>query len=440
MSFFRGISVPASRCFAHRAATLFLSTLPGLLLSQSAFAANITVASPVSGARVASTLWVRAHNVGCSGMGPVAFGYSIDNSTAITWGVTAYDIDVTKVAAKPGAHVVHFKSWTARGLCPVVNTAFTASAPTSVGSPTGGGSGSTTGSGSGTTTGGGSSTGSGSGTTTNGGGPSSGGSSGSATSGGGSSTDSGSGSTTSGGGSSTGNPGTGSSGTPPSSGSGDIPTNAVSSGYLDGKVWAFEKDQAVGGGARGSSVFPATTPLYDEAREFYMTYSQRGGVRWHISFANDTKATHFVYDTYVYIVDPTQVANLELDMNQVMSDGRTVIFGTQCSIYSKTWEYTLVAHGTQWHPSNIPCNPQSWAAKTWHHVQIASHRDDKGNVSYDWVNFDGVHSEFVNATVNSAEGLGWQKGTLLINFQLDGANKDGGTITAYAHNVTVLRW
>ena len=388
MSFFRGISVPAGRCFAHRAATLFLSTLPGLLLSQSAFAANITVASPVSGARVASTLWVRAHNVGCSGMGPVAFGYSIDNSTAITWGVTAYDIDVTKVTAKPGAHVIHFKSWTARGLCPVVNAVFTASTPTSGGTPTGGGSGSTT----------------------------------------------------SGGGSSTGNPGTGSNGTPPSSGSGDIPTNAVSSGYLDGKVWAFEKDQAVGGGARGSSVFPATTPLYDEAREFYMTYSQRGGVRWHISFANDTKATHFVYDTYVYIVDPTQVANLELDMNQVMSDGRTVIFGTQCSIYSKTWEYTLVAHGTQWHPSNIPCNPQSWAAKTWHHVQIASHRDDKGNVSYDWVNLDGVHSEFVNATVNSAEALGWQKGTLLINFQLDGANKDGGTITAYAHNVTVLRW
>ena len=63
-------------------------------------------------------------------------------------------------------------------------------------------------------------------------------------------------------------------------------------------------------------------------------------------------------------------------------------------------------------------------AKTWHHVQIASHRDDKGNVSYDWVNLDGAHSEFVNATVNSAEALGWQKGTLLINFQLDGANKD----------------
>ena len=96
---------------------------------------------------------------------------------------------------------------------------------------------------------------------------------------------------TSGGGSSTGNPGTGSSGTPPSSGSGDIPTNAVSSGYLDGKVWAFEKDQAVSGEARGSSVFPATTPLYDEAREFYMTYSKRGALKLEMSEGNWVKPT-----------------------------------------------------------------------------------------------------------------------------------------------------
>jgi hypothetical protein len=61
-------------------------------------------------------------------------------------------------------------------------------------------------------------------------------------------------------------------------------------------------------------------------------------------------------------------------------------------------------------------------------------------VSYDWVNVDGVHSEFAKASGNAAEALGWQKGTLLINFQLDGASKDSGTITAYAHDVTVLRW
>jgi hypothetical protein len=232
--------------------------------------------------------------------------------------------------------------------------------------------------------------------------------------------------------------GSGSTGTNPASG--QIPSNAVTSEYLDGKQWAFGADPAMGGAARGSSVFPATTPLYDDAREFYMTYSRLGGVRWHISFAKDTNATHFVYDTYVYVDDPTQLANIEMDMNQVMSDGRTVIFGTQCSVYSKTWEYTFISNGTHWHPSNLPCNPQSWAPRTWHHVQIASHRDGEGNVTYDWVNLDGAHSEFANATVNSAEALGWQKGTLLINFQLDGASKESGTVTAYVHDVTVVRW
>ena len=72
-----------------------------------------------------------------------------------------------------------------------------------------------------------------------------------------------------------------------------------------------------------------------------MTYSSRGGMRWHLAFAKDTTATHFVYDSYIYLTDPSQVANIELDMNQVMANGKTVIFGTQCSGYSKTWEYTV---------------------------------------------------------------------------------------------------
>ena len=171
-----------------------------------------------------------------------------------------------------------------------------------------------------------------------------------------------------------------------------------------------------------------------------MTYSSRGGERWHLAFAKDTESTHFVYDTYIYLTDPSQVANIELDMNQVISNGKTVIFGTQCSTYSKTWEYTVDTGGSHWVPSNIACNPRTWAANTWHHVQIASHRDSGGNVTYDWVNVDGVHNVFSNAKGNSARSLGWEKGTLLINFQLDGANKDGGTIQAYAHELTVLRW
>ena len=57
-------------------------------------------------------------------------------------------------------------------------------------------------------------------------------------------------------------------------------------------------------------MYPATTSLYDNARKFYMTYTNRGGVRWSVSFGKSTSATHFVLDTYVYFTNPSQVQNL----------------------------------------------------------------------------------------------------------------------------------
>ena len=171
-----------------------------------------------------------------------------------------------------------------------------------------------------------------------------------------------------------------------------------------------------------------------------MTYSGRSGELFHLSFGKDLNATHFVYDAYVYVNDPSQLANLEMDMNDVMPDGRTVILGTQCSSYSKSWEYTYYSAGFHWHPSNIPCNPETWSAKAWHHIQIASQRDSNGVATYDWVNVDGVYSDFQNATVNSAESLGWALGDLLINFQIDGSSAGSGSNTLYTDKLQVWRW
>ncbi|HTF70959.1 MAG TPA: hypothetical protein VK638_50650 [Edaphobacter sp.] len=350
---------------ARRLALVVLAIFSGLMLSQPALASNITVASPVSGTSIASPIWIRAHNVGCNGLAPTVFGYSVDSSSTLVRGVTRYDIDAAKVGIGSGTHTIHFKSWTSNGVCPVVSTTFQVA-----------GSGSSAGSG-------------------------------------------------------------GSTGSAPS---GSIPGNAIGSANLDGKGWAGEHDAGTPGSSRGSTVYPATTPLYDDAREFYMTYSAHGGQRWHVSFAKDASATHFVYDTYVYFKDPAQVANLELDMNQVMSNGATVIFGTQCSSYANRWQFTTTSGGgSHWHSSNIPCNPKTWAANTWHHVQIASHRSG-GVVTYDWVNVDGKHSVFSGAVGTSALQLGWEHGDLLINFQLDGTNSGSGSITAYIHKMTIFRW
>jgi hypothetical protein len=348
------------RLHAARALTLFVFAV----LCRAALASNVTVASPLNGSHVSSPIWIRAHNVGCESVPPSAFGYSIDNATTLVRGETAYDIDVAKQAMAAGTHIIHFKSWTARGACPVVNTQFTVGAGSA---PP----------------------------------PSS----------------------------------------PSSSSSYGIAANAVSSGDLDGKgPWGQIHDGGTPGSSRGSSVYPASTPLYDDARKFYMTYTDRGGERWNLSVGHDAKATHFVLDTYVFFPNPSEALNLELDINQVMANGETVILGTQCSGVTGTWEsaYTSGKYD-HWWSSSIKCDPRKWTANVWHHVQIGMHRDANGVVTHDWVNFDNAHYAW-GRTQLSAHFLGWAPGVIDVQYQIEGSSKGSGSVTSYIHKLTVYRW
>ena len=122
-----------------RAVLLCVTALLGLGSVPSTFAADITVASPVNGTTVPSPVWVRAHNVGCNGLTPTSFVYSVDNSATLVNGVTLNDIDTT-AAMSAGTHTIHYKSWVSSGECPTVSTTFTVSG----GSTSSGSSGSTT--------------------------------------------------------------------------------------------------------------------------------------------------------------------------------------------------------------------------------------------------------------------------------------------------------
>jgi len=100
-----------------------------------------------------------------------------------------------------------------------------------------------------------------------------------------------------------------------------------SSGYLDQSgSWQWEHDNGTPGSSTGQLIFGVANPSVDgSATEFVVSYSDYGGERFHLVFGNDTAATYFVYDTYVYLVNPTQVQNLELDMDQVTANGETII-------------------------------------------------------------------------------------------------------------------
>jgi hypothetical protein len=235
------------------------------------------------------------------------------------------------------------------------------------------------------------------------------------------------------------NPNTTGGGNPPPKGP-RIPSNAVTSGILDGSNnWAWQHDPGTTGSSSGTSTYPNSSPSLDgHSRLFTSSYTDFGGELFHLSFGADTAPTHFVYDLNVYVVNPPQLQNLELDMNHVIPNGDTVILATQCASGSATWEVTINHH---WHPSNLPCKVTTWAPNQWHHIQIATHHDSLGNVTYDWIGFDGVYSDFIGQSGPQASALNWHPiGDMLINFQIDGSQRTSGSITVYANEIQVWRW
>lgn len=208
--------------------------------------------------------------------------------------------------------------------------------------------------------------------------------------------------------------------------------------------WDMTQDSATGSGTSTGTMSLVSSPsLSGAARDFGISFQYSAGERYWAVFGADSSASNFTYDAQVYIASPSSdIANLEFDMNQVMANGQTVIFGVQCDGYSSTWDYTTNA-GTpenpsdQWLHSTAPCNPQKWTTNTWHHVQMSYSRDSYGNVTYKTVALDGIQQK-INETVPSAFALGWSQ-VLLTNFQIDGIGSYGSA-TVYLDKLTISRW
>ena len=230
-----------------------------------------------------------------------------------------------------------------------------------------------------------------------------------------------------------------------SSGTGPvIPADAIAVSQIQALPdWHFKHDPGTKGSSTGAMALVSDPALSDQAAEFKNTFQNWGGEIYTKSWDNDPDAQNFVYDGYVWIQTGSIVGNLEMDNNQVMSNGDTIIYSFQCAGDSKTWDYGSNA-GTAKHPnvkwvhSKQPCNPASWTRDTWHHVQISYSRDDIGNITFHSVWLDGVEAP-INETVFGAFSLGWAKGDLMTNFQVDGAGSSGAS-TLYLDNLTFYRW
>jgi len=207
--------------------------------------------------------------------------------------------------------------------------------------------------------------------------------------------------------------------------------------------WKGIADSGTNGISSGTMSMTSSPSISGYTRKFVTTYRYSGGERFWTSFGSDTKAHNFLYDVHIYL-DSTasDIGNIEMDMNQVIGNGQTIIYGFQCDGYTNTWDYTTNAGSPanpddHWLHSTVPCNPRNWTRNTWHHIQIAYSRDDSGNVTYKYVTMDGVQKS-INEKVPSAFALGWGP-TLLTNFQIDGLG-GYGTVNAYIDKLTITRW
>lgn len=234
-------------------------------------------------------------------------------------------------------------------------------------------------------------------------------------------------------------------GTTSSSSSSVVPSWATSvSNIQNFGNWKLLHDNVTNGWSGGVMSVVGAPSRSGNTRKFVTSIINNGGELYHVSFGDDTTSQNFFYDVWVYVQSPSdKLMNLEMDMNQVMPNGQTVIYGFQCDGWSNSWDYT-VNKGTpqnpsdQWVHSKAYCNPRSWGRDQWHHVQVSYSRDSSGNVCYKSVWLDG-NQQNLYVTVPSAFALGWAP-TLLTNFQVDGSSSGWSDIVVYLDNLTVYRW
>lgn len=223
-----------------------------------------------------------------------------------------------------------------------------------------------------------------------------------------------------------------------------VPPGSTNLGNLQTLGWSAAKDSATGGWASGWTNVVNSPSITGAARQFATSYSNYGGERYSATMNDNTGATNFLWDGWIYVQGSgADVANLEMDINQVMQNGQTVIMGTQCDGWSSTWDFTVNSGSAthpndQWVHSGAYCNPHNWGVNQWHHVQIRETRYSSGWVTYNYVALDGAQ-ENINLTAYSAFALGWGP-VVLTNFQVDGSTSGGGGSHVFLDNLSISSW
>jgi hypothetical protein len=223
-----------------------------------------------------------------------------------------------------------------------------------------------------------------------------------------------------------------------------IPSNAQTVSNIEALGgWAHAHDSGGPGSSSGSTSTVSSPALYGSSRKFAISFSGNGDERYSVAFSDDVNTKNYFYDVWLYLDSSAgKIANLEMDTNPVMPNGKTVLIGIQCDGWSNHWAYT-VNTGSASHvkpkwvsKSGTSCNPANWTRNKWHHVQASFSRDDSGYITYHSIWLDGNQSS-LNVKVFGAASLGWGP-VINTQFQIDGLGS--GSAKVYADNLAISRW
>lgn len=224
-----------------------------------------------------------------------------------------------------------------------------------------------------------------------------------------------------------------------------VPATALVTSNLQAiAAWGMLHDSGTPGSSYGGTSLTSSPSRTGVARGFLTDYSYYGGERYTLWFGDDEVAQNFLWDGWIYISGTNAtIANIEMDLNQTIPTGNTVIFGFQCDGWTGTWDYTantgtLSAPKDQWVHSGQGCNVRNWGVNQWHHVQIQYSRDTVGYVNYNYVILDGKE-QYIGARVSSVFDLHWGP-ALITNFQIDGATAGSGQSNVFLDDLVVYRW
>ena len=155
-----------------------------------------------------------------------------------------------------------------------------------------------------------------------------------------------------------------------------------------------------------------------------------GDALWWNQLAPNPNASHFVYDLYFWVSNPSLAQGLEFDVNQSVG-GMKYIFGTECDARTNAgWRIWDTQHAG-WVSTGATCTvqPNAWNHLTWQFERV------------------GNQTHFISVTLNGyqqtvdkyfyAENVNAQE--INVAFQLDG-DEHQDALQAWLDKVTLYYW